>query len=352
VNSLASLVGTDWLENVRTATGRKIHPLQYPLVQTGEAWDRWRMVFDDAVRIVQQLVTSDNVARDRLIAKVKSPDFWSTVPEIVWAARLARLGADVAIEPIQRRKGPDMRFEFPTAIIGHAEVYSPVFADVEFDWATDLRASLEKLGAGFDVGIEVLPARVSQNLGVINRALRRVLTTFRDDNNQDRFRLYLWTDRKQRLEPMPQYITVEMDPVIDEDAHPFFVADVRYAPGLGGVYVSSHTPNAHRDPSAVLSDLGQLQPGGANILILDVTREFLIAPRIERECNAPNGVFERHPELSAVAVSAWGVYPGPTTNPLADEVFIEEYELIANPRAAWPVPADLLAAMQRPGLLG
>jgi hypothetical protein len=77
VNNLASLVGVDWLQNVQTATGRKIHPLQYPLVQTGEAWERWRAVFDDAVHIVQQLVTSDSVARDRLIAKVKSPDFWS-----------------------------------------------------------------------------------------------------------------------------------------------------------------------------------------------------------------------------------------------------------------------------------
>lgn len=153
---------------------------------------------------------------------------------------------------------------------------------------------------------------------VINRALRRVLTTLRDDNNQDTFRLYLWTDRKQQLEPM----------------------------------VSSHTPNGHRDPNTVLSDLGQLQPGGANILILDVTREFLIAPRIERECNAPNGVFERHPELSAVAVSAWGVFPAPTMNPLVDEVFIEEYDLIPNPHASWPMPPELLSAMQRPGLLG
>jgi hypothetical protein len=352
MNNLASIVGADWLQGVRTSSGGKIHALQYPLVQTGEAWDRWRAVFDDAVGTVQQLVANDAATRSRLSAKLKSPDFWSTVPEIVWAARLARLGADVTIEPIQNRKGPDMRFEFPSVIVGHAEVYSPVFTAVEFEWAADLRRSLENLGTGFDVGVEVLPARLSQNLVIIKRALRRVLTTLRNDKNRDTFRLYLWTDRNQHLAAMPDYMTVDRDPVIEENPDPFFVADVRYAPGLGGVFVSSHTPNGHRDPSTVLCDLGQLQPGGANILILDVTREFLIAPRIERECNTPNGVFERHPELSAVAVSAWGVYPAPTTNPLVDEVFIEEYDLIANPHAASPIPCDLIAAMQRPGLLG
>jgi len=284
-----------------------------------------------------------------LIAKIKDGrQFWSTVPEIVWAARLDRLGATVTMEPIVGRTGPDFRFDL-SGFSAHAEVYSPVFQSDEFSWSSDLHGALENLDDGFRVSAQKLPARQSQNLGIIHRALRRVLVELRARNDRRDFRLYVWSDRRQRVELLPPG-TIEIDPVIDHTDSPFFVADIAYAPELGGVWTASHASNAHRDMSDLMSGLGQLQPG-ANLLIVDANREFILPSMIERACAAPRGAFERHPELSAVAVSAWGVYPAPTTNPLLDHVFVEEYTLIENPRADSPIPAALLAEMKRTHLL-
>lgn len=93
MKQLANLVGQQWLHAIVTDTKRRGHPLRFPATQRGAEWSRWREVFDVAVGEVMQLLKHDRSARDRLISKIQGRrQFWSTVPEIVWAARFRRLG--------------------------------------------------------------------------------------------------------------------------------------------------------------------------------------------------------------------------------------------------------------------
>jgi hypothetical protein len=129
-------MGEQWLDDLRRADSRRAHPIQYMLLQQGNAWSRWRDTFDAAVGIVTRLVASDPGAQTRLIAKLRDRrQFWATVPEIVWAARLDRLDMRVTVEPIVGRAGPDLLLEV-TGFSAYAEIYAPEFKAHEFDWGT------------------------------------------------------------------------------------------------------------------------------------------------------------------------------------------------------------------------
>jgi len=348
MKQLANLVGQPWLDAVVADTRRRGHPLHFPATQQGPEWSQWREVFDSAVGVVVKLLENNPPGRDRLVAKIKDRrQFWSTVPEIVWAARLARLGMQVDVEPIVGRSGPDMRFTWD-GFTAHAEVYSPVFEADEFSWADDLQEDLERLNVGYHVSCQLLPDRLSENRSTISKTLRRVISTLQARNDPTPlYRLYLRRDRSTRLVELSGYLTLNCDPVLEEETDLLFVTDLRRSPEVGAITIGTHVSNSRRDARELLRDLGQLQPG-ANLLIVDTSRDFIYPGSIER---ASDGAFTRHPELSAIAVSTWGVYPAPTTNPLVDHEFIEEYDFIVNPRAAAPFPAAMLTAMARKGLL-
>ena len=80
------------------------------------------------------------------------------------------------------------------------------------------------------------------------------------------------------------------------------------------------------------------------LLILDTTRDFVTRTSIELSCD---GAFARHAELSAIAISSWGVYP----NLLGDDHFVEKYDFIVNPNGATPFPPETLRVMSQSGLL-
>jgi hypothetical protein len=348
MKQLAHLVGQPWLDAVVADTRRRAHPLHFPLTQQGPEWSQWREVFDIAVGVVVKLLESSSPARERLVAKIKDRrQYGSTVPEIVWAARLARLGMQVEVEPIIGRSGPDMRFTYD-GFTAHAEVYSPVFEADEFSWADDLQEDLEPLNVGYHVSCQLLPDRRSEHRSIISKTLRRVIRLLQERNDPTPwYRLYLRRDRSTRIEALSGYLTVDCDPVMEEEPALLFVADLHRTPEIGGITIGAHVSNSRRDARELLRDLGQLQPG-ANLLIVDASRDFIHLSSIER---ASDGSFTRHPELSAIAVSTWGVYPAPTTNPLVDHEFVEEYNFIVNPRAATPFAAAMLTAMARKGLL-
>src|SRR6185436_9756493 len=183
MKQLANLVGQPWLDAVVADTRRRGHPLHFPATQQGPEWSQWREVFDSAVGVVVKLLENNPPGRDRLVAKIKDRrQFWSTVPEIVWAARLARLGMQVDVEPIVGRSGPDMRFTWD-GFTAHAEVYSPVFEADEFSWADDLQEDLERLNVGYHVSCQLLPDRLSENRSTISKTLRRVISTLQARND-------------------------------------------------------------------------------------------------------------------------------------------------------------------------
>jgi hypothetical protein len=345
---LAHLVGQPWIDTVVADTSRRAHPLHFHVTQQGAEWSQWREVFDNAMGVVMKLLENHPAARARLVAKIKDRrQFGSTVPEIVWAARLARLGMQVEVEPIIGRAGPDMRFTCD-GFTAHAEVYSPVFEADEFSWADDLQEDLERLNVGYHVSCQLLPDRRSENRSLISKALRREISSLQARNDPTPcYRLYLRRDRTTRIEKLSGYLTIGCDPVMEEEPGFLFVADLQRTPELGVITIAAHVSNSRRDARELLRDLGQLQPG-ANLLIVDASRDFVHLDSIER---ASDGPFTRRPELSAIAVSTWGVYPAPTTNPLVDHVFVEEYNFIVNPRAETPLPAPMLTAMARKGLL-
>jgi hypothetical protein len=252
----------------------------------------------------------------------------------------------VEVEPIMGRSGPDMRFA-ANGFTAHAEVYAPVFEADEFNWGEDLEEDLERLSLGFHVSTQLLPARTSENRSTIAKALRRAVRQITSTNDRTEYRLYVRRDRSVRMEPTSGYVTLESDPLMEEEHDLLFVTDLYNWPDQGCITVGTHVSNARRDYRKLLTDLGQLQPG-ANLLILDTAREFLTRTSIDLACD---GAFARHPELSAIAVSSWGVYPAPTVNPLADHHFVEEYDFIVNPNASSPFPEDMLAIMGQLGLL-
>ncbi len=346
--NLTTLMGAEWLTGVLAATPIKAHPIQYMLLQRGVAWDRWRITFDLAIGIVCRLVAGDPVRRAQLVAKLQDRrQFWATVPEVIWAARLDRLGFAVTVEPILGRRGPDLRIDVD-GFSAHAEVYSPMFEAAEFDWGGDLHAALEDLGNGFHISAQRLPERRSQHLAIVRKALRRVLHDLRAQDDRRTYRFYLWPGPEHRLELQPTYETLELDSVFAERVDkPLFVADVQFGPGLGGVTVGTHVDDHQPGRQNLISRLGQLR-AGANVLIVDASRDFVSAGTLERECFRAGGPFERRPELSAVIVSAWGVY---ATYGLGDDTFGEDYAVIENQNASDPFPPGLLRAMTRPNLL-
>lgn len=343
MQQLTKLVGESWLSNVLADTRRRAHPLRFQLSKTEAAWMRWREAFDVAAGIVDELLQDDPAARNRLIAKLKDRrQFWSTVPEIVWAARLHRAGMRVEVEPIIGRTGPDIRFTM-AGFTAHAEVYAPVFQADEFDWGEDLQEDLERLAVGFHVSAQQLPPRTPENRGIITKVLRRVIGDITSTDDRTEYRLYVRSDRSFRVEPTSGYVTLESDPVMDEEDDLLFVTDLYNCPDHGGVTIGTHVTNGHRDHRKLLTDLRQLQPG-ANVLILDTTREFITPTSIELSCD---GAFARHPELSAIAVSSWGVFP----DPLGNHHFVEEYDFIVNPNGSTPFSPEILSAMGQTGLL-
>jgi hypothetical protein len=130
---------------------------------------------------------------------------------------------------------------------------------------------------------------------------------------------------------------------MEQEQDLLFVTDLYNWPDQGCITIGTHVSNGQRDNRKLLTDLGQLQPG-ANLLILDTTRDFITRTSIELACD---GAFTRHPELSAIGVSSWGVY----RDPLSDHRFVEEYDFIINPNASSPFRADTLTTMGRIGLL-
>jgi hypothetical protein len=343
MKNLAKLVGESWLSDVLADTRRRAHPLRFQLTKSGAASVRWRETFEIAVGVVDELLVNDAAARIRLIAKLKDRrQFWSTVPEIVWAARLHRAGMQVEVEPIIGRTGPDIRFTM-AGFTAHAEVYAPVFQAAEFDWGEDLQDELERLAVGFHVSAQQLPPRTSENRSIIAKILRRAIGEIASKNDRTEYRLYMRSDRSVRMEPTSGYVTLESDPIMEEEDDLLFVTDLYNRPEQGGITIGTHVTNGHRDHRKLLTDLGQLQPG-ANLLILDTTRDFITRTSIELSCD---GAFARHPELSAIAVSSWGVYP----NPLGDDHFVEEYDFIVNPNGATPFSPEMLTVMGQSGLL-
>lgn len=300
MKQLANLVGQQWLHAIVTDTKRRGHPLRFPATQRGAEWSRWREVFDVAVGEVMQLLKHDRSARDRLISKIQGRrQFWSTVPEIVWAARFRRLGMNVDVEPIIGRTGPDMRFTW-NGFTAHAEVYSPVFKADEFSWADDLQEDLERLDVGYHVSCQLLPDRLSENRRVISKTLHRVISELKaKDDPTPCYRLYLRRDRSHRMVELPGYRTLDFDPVLEDENDLLFVTDLHRMPEVGSITIGTHVSNGHRDARELLRDLGQLQPG-ANLLIIDTSRDFVCPGSIER---ASDGAFARHPELSAIAIS-------------------------------------------------
>jgi hypothetical protein len=210
----------------------------------------------------------DRSVRDRLISKIKDRrQFWSTVPEIVWAARFRRLGMNVNVEPIIGRTGPDMRFTW-NGFTAHAEVYSPVFEADEFSWADDLQEDLECLDVGYHVSCQLLPDRLSENRGVVSKTLRRVISELKaKDDPTPYYRLYLRRDRSHRMVELPGYRTLGFDPVLEEENDLLFVTDLHRMPEVGAITIGTHVSNGHRNARELLRDLGQLQPG-ANLLII------------------------------------------------------------------------------------
>lgn len=343
MKNLTRLVGESWLNDVVADTRRRAHPLHFPLTKSGAAWARWRETFDVAVGVVDELIMNDPAARKRLIAKLKDRrQFWSTVPEIVWAARLQRAGMQVEVEPIISRTGPDIRFT-TAGFTAHAEVYAPVFQADEFDWAEDLQEEVERLAVGFHVSAQQLPARTSENRSIIGKILRRMIREITSKNDRTEYRLYLRGDRSFRMMPTSGYVTIESDPVMEVETDLLFVADLYNWPEQGYVTIGTGVANGHRDHRKLLTDLGQLQPG-ANLLILDTTRDFITRTSIELSCDA---AFARHPELSAIVVSSWGVYP----SPFEDDRFVEEYDFIVNPGGSTPFSPDMLRVMGQSALL-
>lgn len=309
---------------------------------SGAAWARWRETFDVAVGVVDELLVNDPAARKRLIAKLKnSRQFWSTVPEIVWPARFHRAGMRVEVEPIIGRPGPDICFTM-AGLTAHAEVYAPVFQADEFDWKEDLREALESLAVGFHVRAQQLPPRTSENLSIIVKVLRRMIREMTSKNDRTAYRLYMRRDRSVRREPILGRV-LRSDPIMEEEDDLLFVADLHNRPGQGDITIGTHVANGHQDHRKLLTDLGQLQPG-ANLLILDTMRDFITRTSIVLSCD---GAFARHPELSAIAVSSWGVYP----NLLGEDHFVEAYDFIVNPNGSTPFSPEMLSVMGQIGLL-
>lgn len=123
---LRQLLGDDVVNELSAPVDPdSVKDLSFVLTASGKAWDDWRRKFDEALGLIEPLLTTTADRRDRrkiLVAKLRH-NFWSTVPEVFWAGRMRSFGWSVEIEP--QAKGPDFSFT-DGSIDGVLEVYSPV----------------------------------------------------------------------------------------------------------------------------------------------------------------------------------------------------------------------------------
>ena len=95
--------------------------------------------------------------------------------------------------------------------------------------------------------------------------------------------------------------------------------------------------------TAMLSDLGQLDQNVPNVLVVDA-RQSVVHPWAVRELRGTRSPFQKHPELSAIIFSQWGVYGGEST-------IREQHEIVETALAsARRLSPEVIDALARPGL--
>ena len=341
VANLRALMSDPWVENLerlRLAPGA--HELAYMLQSSSRASRDWLSIVDKAVGMLLPTLTVASDGHDRrasLRAKVDA-QFGSVLPEILWGGRMLALGWDVEPEPTGKRKGPDFAFR-ATALSGFLEVYSPEYRVTEFDISTDLQRGLDGESGGFHIGLEVPPtARKSQFVKAIARAVRQALRDYRSCQLSGSIRLLIGNDGQARREAAPMYRPLDREDCDDTllaavDIHPTELDVITFGAHKGG------TIDTRGEMNKLLKRLNQLQRGTANVLVVDASRDFIFERELTLAATRPGGAFERHPELSAILMSSFGIYWNPGDKEL--ESVAENYQLIPNPSAANPLPTTV-----------
>ena len=156
LGSLAALVGDDWLKQcLSVPTNRPApHPLTAFWVPLDPLHHEFLRLFDRAVGLVLPLLTETADGRDRMniaCRKLRDPkNFWSTVPEFLWSARLAALNAAPEVE--RDAKGPDVRGWLGGQQFA-IEIYAPVLKALTGGLHHDLRLRLERPENDFHLGL-------------------------------------------------------------------------------------------------------------------------------------------------------------------------------------------------------
>ena len=223
------------------------------------------------------------------------------------------------------------------------EIYSPEQRKLAFGIMDDLRRRLEHSGGNAHISIEMPPPRREPQY--VDTIVKAVSAALRSRGPHDKIRLTVKTEGKSLHETLASYRSVERAEVGSD-----VLAIVDIYPGVGAMTFAGHVGHAEdvvKRCRTMLGRLGQLQKDSANFLVIDATREFVPDRLVEEEAARAGGPFDRHPELTGIMLSRWGVYPG---WPVEDE-FCESYHAFLNPSARATVPPDVMCSLTRRDML-